>query len=111
MSVDSPGADGFHHPASEEELVRLVRTAYAEGRQLRVRGAVHSLSQVVYADPIADEPNRVGRQTPPPGDNVAVMLDRYRGWRVKDESRKLVEADAGIHLGDDPSDPTKTATL
>ena len=39
------------------------------------------------------------------------MLDRYRGWHVKDEARKLVEAEAGIHLGADPSDPTGTATL
>jgi len=39
------------------------------------------------------------------------MLDRYRGWRVVDERRKLVEADAGIHLGADPNDPTGTATL
>jgi hypothetical protein len=39
------------------------------------------------------------------------MLDRYRGWHVKDEARKLVEADAGIHLGEDPSDPTGTAAL
>jgi FAD/FMN-containing dehydrogenase len=39
------------------------------------------------------------------------MLDKYVGWRVKDEERKLVEADAGIHLGADPSDPTGRATL
>jgi hypothetical protein len=39
------------------------------------------------------------------------MLDKYVGWRVKDEERKLVEADAGIHLGADPSDPTGGATL
>jgi D-arabinono-1,4-lactone oxidase len=39
------------------------------------------------------------------------MLDRYRGWRVKDEARKLVEVEAGMHLGADPSDPTGTTTL
>jgi hypothetical protein len=38
-------------------------------------------------------------------------LDKYAGWRVKDEERKLVEADAGVHLGADPSDPTGGATL
>ena len=113
MSVDTsaPANDGFYHPASEDELVQLVKLAYAEGRQLRVRGAVHSSSHVVYADPLASLVNRVSYQTPPPGDNIQVMLDRYRGWRVKDEARKLVEADAGIHLGEDPSDPTATATL
>ncbi|HEY6695856.1 MAG TPA: hypothetical protein VI006_23585 [Solirubrobacteraceae bacterium] len=103
------GPDGFHHPASEAELVDLVKAAYREGRRLRVRGAAHSISDAIYT--ASTEPNRVSRQTPPPGDNVNVMLDRYRGWRVVDEQRKLVEADAGIHLGADPSDPTATATL
>jgi D-arabinono-1,4-lactone oxidase len=40
-----------------------------------------------------------------------VMLDRYRGWRVVEADRRLVEADAGIHLGANPSDPTGAATL
>jgi hypothetical protein len=105
------GADGFYHPASEEELVRLVTMAYEGKRQCRVRGATHSVSHAIYADPLGDVPNRVSWQTRPPGDNVDVMLDRYRSWRVRDESRKLIEADAGIHLGADPNDPTGTATL
>jgi hypothetical protein len=105
------GADGFYHPGSEEELASLVRAAYHQGRQLRVRGAAHSVSHAVYTDPHAELENRVTLQTPPPGDNLNVMLDRYCGWRVKDEARRLVEADAGIHLGDDPGDPTGTASL
>jgi D-arabinono-1,4-lactone oxidase len=88
-----------------------VKLAHAEGRQLRVRGAAHSIAHAVYTDPVGDIPNRVSWQTPPGGRNLDVMLDRYRGWRVRDESRRLVEADAGIHLGADPSDPTGTATL
>jgi D-arabinono-1,4-lactone oxidase len=107
--VAGAGPDGFHHPASEAELVDLVKAAYREGRRLRVRGAAHSISDAIYT--ASTEPNRVSRQTPPPGDDVNVMLDRYRAWRVVDEQRKLVEADAGIHLGADPSDPTATATL
>jgi hypothetical protein len=31
-------ADGFHHPATEQELIDLVATANREGRGLRVRG-------------------------------------------------------------------------
>jgi D-arabinono-1,4-lactone oxidase len=104
-------ADGFRHPSSEAELVALVKAAAAQGRQLRVRGSAHSPSHAVYTDPAGDEPNQVEQQAPPPGANFNVMLDRYRGWRVRDEGRKLVEADAGIHLGADPSDPTGTATL
>jgi D-arabinono-1,4-lactone oxidase len=104
-------ADGFRHPSSEEELIALVRAASGQGRRLRVRGAAHSVSHAVYTDPAGDEPNRVQQQVPPASEDFNVMLDRYRGWRVRDEERRLVEADAGIHLGADPSDPTGTATL
>ena len=110
-AVPAPAADGFHHPASEEELAALVKVAYREGRQLRVRGAAHSVSQAIYTDPAGPAPDRVSVQKPPSGPNLNLMLDRYRGWRVRDEERKLVEADAGIHLGADPGDPTGTATL
>lgn len=107
----TPAADGFHHPASEAELANLVKAAYRNGLQLRVRGACHSISHAIYTDPTEEMANQVGVQSPPAGPNLNLMLDRYRGWRVRDEERKLVEADAGIHLGADPSDPTGTATL
>jgi hypothetical protein len=107
----SADADGFHHPATEQELIELVTTANREGRQLRVRGSAHSVSHAIYTDPNTGMVNRVDRQTPPDGDNLNVMLDRYRGWRVKDEANRLVEADAGIHLGADPNDPTGGASL
>jgi D-arabinono-1,4-lactone oxidase len=110
MTDPSPAADGFHHPASEAELATLVEIAYRQGRQLRVRGACHSISHAIYTDP-EDRRNHVGQQEPPGGEGIDVMLDRYRGWRVREEARKLVEADAGIHLGADPSDPTGGATL
>jgi FAD binding domain/D-arabinono-1,4-lactone oxidase len=95
-TVVERAADGFHHPAGEEELAALVRRAYREGRQLRVRGAGHSAPGSILTDQ---------------GGNFDVMLDRYRGWRVLDEKERLIEADAGIHLGADPGDPTGTATL
>lgn len=111
MTDPSPAADGFHHPASENELAALVQAAYRQGRQLRVRGACHSISHAIYTDPESARRNHVGQQTPPEGTGIDVMLDRYRGWRVRDESRRLVEADAGIHLGADPGDPTGGADL
>jgi hypothetical protein len=110
-AVPAPAADGFHHPASEQELVELVRAANREGRQLRVRGAAHTVSRAIYTDPPGPLPDRVSVQVPPSGPNLNLMLDRYCGWRVRDEGRKLVEADAGIHLGADPGDPTGAATL
>ena len=111
MTDPAPAADGFHHPAGEGELVALVQAAYRQGRQLRVRGACHSISHAIYTDPEGGRRNHVGQQSPPGGDGINVMLDRYRGWRVRDEGRKLVEADAGIHFGPDPSDPTGGADL
>lgn len=112
VSGDPLGAadDGFHHPSSEDELVALVRMAYREGRELRVRGAAHSISHAIYSDPL-DMDNGVLHQSPPIGDGINVMLDRYVGWRVVDDGRKLVEADAGMHLGADPGDPTHQGTL
>lgn len=100
----------YHHPASESELIALVNMAAAEGRQLRVRGAAHSVSHAIYADPVASIPNTVSRQEPPEGDGIEVMLDRYRRCHVLHEGRMLVEAEAGIHLGPDPSDPAGTAS-
>lgn len=113
MSVQAitKGADGFYHPASEEELVALVKKANHEGLQLRVRGAVHSVACAIYTDPAYADENHVGNQNPPPGDNLNVMLDQYRGFRVIDEEKMLVQADAGINLGFNPSDPTHTSTL
>ena len=103
-------ADGYHHPASEEELRTLVLAARREGRLLRVRGSGHSVSHAIYAAP-GEAPNSVATGFVPAGDQIEVMLDRYRSWRVRSEERKLVEVDAGIHLGADPSDPSGTATL
>ncbi len=111
------GDFGFFHPASEDELAALVLQASQQQVQLRVRGAAHSVAHAIYTDPlpvIPNQPNwqRPPTQTPPPSKPpMDVMLDRYRGWRVRDESKKLVEADAGIHLGPDPNDPMGTATL
>ena len=104
------GSDGFEHPRSEEELAALVKRAYREGRQLRVRGAAHSPGHAIYTDPLAGFPNHVDEQVRPAGAGINVMLDRYCGLRVLDGEQKLVEVDAGIHLGLDPSDPTRTST-
>jgi FAD/FMN-containing dehydrogenase len=99
------------HPASEEELVALVKRAYREGRQLRVRGAAHSIAHAICTDPHAALPNRASVHEPPRGAGISVMLDHYRGWRVRDEECKLVEVDAGMHLGRDPGGALGVAPL
>jgi len=104
------GELGFFHPASEPELVALVRMAAAEGLLCRVRGSAHSVSRAIYADPLSKIRNRTDRQHPSPGESVEIMLDRYREFRVIDPVNKIVEVDAGIHLGADPSNPMRTAT-
>lgn len=105
------GSDGFYHPASEQELAALVKKAYTEGRQLRVRGSVHSVACAIYTDPCVEGENRVDNQSPPASDNINVMLDKYRNFTVIDQDKMLVEAQAGINLGVDPSDPTHTSTV
>lgn len=118
-SVDPPplGADGFYHPATEEQLAALVALAsQSPVRQLRVRGAAHSVAHAIYTDPLQIIPNKPNRQTPPkrtgspPNPPIDVMLDLYAGWAVRDGPSMLVEAEAGIHLGPDPNDPTGKAT-
>jgi D-arabinono-1,4-lactone oxidase len=104
-------ADGFFHPATEQQIVELVARANREGRQLRVRGAAHSVAWAIYPDPHDDLPDRVSQEGPPAGDGITIMLDQYRGWRIRDAGRKLIEVDAGLNLGADPNDPTGTATL
>jgi D-arabinono-1,4-lactone oxidase len=96
--VAGAGPDGFHHPASEDELAELVGNAQREGRKLRVRGSAHSVSHAIYT--AAPGRNRVGHSAPPDGDDVDVLLDRCAGWEIVDESRRLVRADAGIVIGD-----------
>ncbi|HEY4057449.1 MAG TPA: FAD-binding protein, partial [Kofleriaceae bacterium] len=85
-------SDRYLHPRSEDELVALVKRARSEGRQVRVRGSAHSVAGAIYSDGGYD-----------------VMLDRYRAIHV-DEANMRVTVQAGCNLGDDPRDPTGTAT-
>jgi hypothetical protein len=86
-----------------------IRAAAQGGRKLRVRGAAHSVSHAIYTE--GDGRNRVGRQEPPVGADLNVMLERLAGLEVVDEARKLVRAGAGIHLGADPGDPAGRADV
>lgn len=79
-----PGADGFHHRGDEAELVALVKQAYREGRQLRGRGAAHSVAHAPYTDPL-----RVVDPSDPTGtaklkDSLLYRLWRAKGWAISD---------------------------
>ncbi|MCB9665602.1 MAG: FAD-binding protein [Alphaproteobacteria bacterium] len=97
------GADGYHHPADEAELIALIQAARAEGAKLRVTGAAHSVSWAIYAE--RTKRNVVDHFRPPPRASYAVRLDRMRSWTVVDRRRRIIEADAGLHLGAAPCDP------
>ncbi len=101
--------DGFYHPENEAQLKALVMLANRRGVQLRVRGSTHSVSHAIYTDPLGGVSNRVGLETAPEGAGINVMLNLYRGVRVLDRANRIVEVDAGTHLGPDPSDPTGEA--
>ena len=79
-------------PATEKELVTLVRKAQSEGLALRVRGSAHSVYQAIYAD------------ESPPG-NINVQLDLYNRILHWDTTRKRVTVQAGCHLGAHPRNP------
>ncbi|HTU30119.1 MAG TPA: FAD-binding protein [Solirubrobacteraceae bacterium] len=87
---DSPsrGADGRIHPADEHAIAEAIRFAAASGRRLRVRGAGHAPPGTAAGDR---------------DDDLVLSLDRMRELRVVDERERLVRAQAGIHLGRDPS--------
>lgn len=106
--------DGYYHPENEEQITCLVKKAYEEGLQIRVRGSVHSVAGAIYTDhgPGAKPvPNKVQQEKPPEGPNINIMLDKFTGIEWEDEQNGVVVADAGIHLGADPNDPTGTSTL
>jgi hypothetical protein len=106
--------DGFYHPTNENEIIALVQKANAESLEIRGRGAAHSLSHAIYTDPgkgCLPIPNEVSEQKPPEGPNLNIMFDQYARLTWIDESKGIIEVEAGIHLGYDPEDPTGTSTL
>jgi len=107
-------SDGFYHPETEEQIICLVKKAYEEGLQIRVRGATHSIAHAIYTDPGSGKkaiPNKVSNEEPPEGPNINIMLDKYINLTWEDEENGIVVTDSGIHLGMDPNDSSGTSTL
>jgi D-arabinono-1,4-lactone oxidase len=90
------GADGRIHPADELAVAEAIRFAAASGRRLRVRGAGHAPPGTAAGDDAGD---------------LVLSLDRMRDLRVLGEDERLVQAQAGIHLGRDPSAPAQEGSL
>ena len=107
-------SDGFYHPETEEQIICLVKKAYEEGLQIRVRGATHSIAHAIYTDPGSGQkpiPNKVSHEDPPKGPNINLMLDKYINLVWEDEENGIVVTDSGIHLGVDPNDSSGSSTL
>src|SRR5262245_40253583 len=92
-------SDSLLHPADEEEVRHYIVLAGKEGRKIRVRGSGHSVRDAIYADSEGAEAR---------GYNL--YLDRLNKVHL-DDATKRVTAEAGCHLGHDPSDPARTATI
>lgn len=108
----SAARDGFYHPASEGEVVALVRYARENRLKLRARGATHSVAWSIYTDPVAgDPPNRTLEQSPPATDALNLAFDRMRAIEWVDELNGVIEVEPGINLGWDPEDPFGVSTL
>ena len=105
------GSDGFFHPSSEDEVIKLIKYARAEGLQVRGRGSTHSVAWSIYTDPDGNQPpNRTLQQSPPPGE-VNIAFDKMRAIEWIDEMTGVIEAEPGINLGWDPQDPFGVSTL
>jgi len=97
-------ADGCYHPASEAELAAVVRHAHDTGTQLRVMGSTHSVWRAIVTDQFN------GPLTPPT--EFTVVLDRYVTVFAAEidpahPERKLVEVQAGCHIGLSPKRPVQ----
>lgn len=103
--VPAPGKDGLYHPASEAEIVAIVRKTHDLGGKVRVVGTGHSVWEAIVPegfDPNADTNERL------------LCLDRYRrilGFRddPQNPGQVLVEVEAGCHLGESPRHPIANA--
>lgn len=101
-------SDGCHHPATESELCELIALARKTGKQLRVMGSTHSVWKAIVTDHFA------GAATPE--NEVTVVLDRYtKVFEAKDDPKspgnKLVEVQAGCHVGLSPTRPVQARII
>src|SRR2546423_8408789 len=70
------------HPSTEDDLVRVVKQAGAEGRTVKVVGAGHSFTDIACTD------------------GVQVVLDRYRRVLSVDPDTQRVTVQSGIPIED-----------
>lgn len=101
VHVPAPGKDGCFHPASEAEIISIVRKTRDLGGKVRVVGTGHSVWESIVPE---------GFDPDVPTNERLICLDRYRrvlGFRSDPENPDwaLVEVEAGCHLGASPRHP------
>jgi FAD/FMN-containing dehydrogenase len=100
--------DGCYHPATEAELASLIRAAAESGAQLRVMGSTHSVWRAIVTDAF-DGPAT-------PAAEFVVVLDRYTTVFAAqndpaDPAARLVEVQAGCHIGISPARPVQERVI
>jgi len=112
IAIISKDSDGLYRPSTEEEVIALVKYAVQNDRQIRVRGASHSVAWSIYTDPVDNLPhNQVSVHDAPDSDDLNLALSKMNDLVWLDETTGLVECGSGIHLGKDPYDAQGVATL
>jgi hypothetical protein len=107
MDTISIGADGYYHPASDEEVRGLILRAIEERLQVRVRGSGHSIKYAIYTDSFGKAQDKGG---------IEMMLDQLN-FEGSDEKVRIditapeVRVKAGCHLGMDPYDLAGVSNL
>jgi hypothetical protein len=101
-------ADGCYHPSTEGELAALVRRARDAGGQLRVMGSTHSVWRAIVTDDF--------RGLSTPATAFTIVLDRYREVLAAEPDpsspdQRLVEVQAGCHLGLSPERPVQARII
>jgi hypothetical protein len=96
--------DGCYHPSTETELAAIVATAHHRGAQVRVMGSTHSVWRAIVTDHFD------GAATP--ADEFTIVLDRYTTVfpaeiDPQDADGRLVEVQAGCHIGLSPPRPVQ----
>jgi len=94
MTSPSPANDGYYHPASEAEIVELVRHASRTRTPLRVIGSSHS--EWAAIQPGFVPPGAAGGHRPPAG-MLMLMLDRFRSVVFHEQGGGVVVD--GEHIG------------
>ena len=85
----------YQLPESVDDVIELVKQAATQGKQLRIRGAGHSIPQTFASETATC---------------IHAMLAKMNGVYI-DIEKMQVTVEAGCHLGVDPFDPTGISTL